>query len=443
MPFTEPKSEIVNLESLSLKTSETERADELIRRLTKLHNYSNLTNSIATEAPRQKLAQEMTELAESVPENKDPKTPQEVVSAEMRRRLNAEAQILLSRISPEVETWQEIIGSLGIPEQDLDNVGIWLTDNLEKVRETNDRLLEGAENLTPRLTVDLGIEELRMRAQYVVERHLDVLKDVLRKDFSSLPGVTQFLDRYLIASNVKYSGAYVNWQAYILSVGVESCTQIYQNEVSVIPEDLIAIVGHEGLGHCANFMTTEAAVFLPEFLRSRTGPATEATAESVAKYFERKFFDFLKFHPIAVKRLEFQEDFDKIYHRYKETQLLEDYWYNLKHYGRLTLAKNGKPDVRNGKPQNETSRATMEELVKYSLDPKFPIWFLKNRENDWDQSTGRLLRDEVAQLRYCTKSAQRIMTGLTGDRVPLAEKLILTGAWTPEGLEQWVRVNLH
>lgn len=411
---------------------EIERGNTLIRIFDKLGTYRNQPYAIFSSNEVAQLASEMEKLVQEIPEIAMPRTAGELILGELRRRLNAESAFLRMFTSAEVPPWQEVMALYGISIEDVEAVESWLDSNVGEVEATNNRLLKSG-NFSYRADVPLGSGRFRLQAEELVGGALNSIAKVLEDFFPNRPGVKQFLDQYQLTPDFNEERSYLNWISRVVGVPISQVAYMREGKIFLIPEELLRIVFHEGLGHGCHYIISQTAHHLPLFLRTDTGPDIRASSESVAQYFEKQFFDYLLNHPEAAQNLPFEEPFRKIYQRYKDRELLQEYWECLNHFAILTLAQS--------RPEN--SQEQLARISRYSLDLSWPAGFINDCTNDWDKTTGRLSPRLVAELRYCANPVRRILTEVAPEKLGQAEELILTGFWTPVGLEQWVRFSLE
>lgn len=373
----------------------------------------------------------MGELAQEIPEIAMPRTVGELILGELRRRLNVEAAYLRMFTLAEVPSWQEVVALYGIPTEDLVAVESWLDFNLGEGAAVNSRLLKSGD-FSHRAPVPLGSGKFRRQAEELVGGALDSTAKMLKGFFSHRPGVKQFFDQYQLVPDSDEERSYLNWISQVVCVVTSQVVFMREGKIFLVPEELLRIVFHEGLGHGCHHIVSQSADHLPLFLRTDTGADIGASSESVAQYFETQFFDYLLNHPEADQHLPFEEPFGEIYQRYKDRQLLQEYWRRLYYFAVLTLAQS----------RPEDSQEQLARISRYSLDLSWPANFINNCTNNWDKATGRLLPRLVAELQYCGNPVKRALTKIAPEKLGQAEELILTGFWTPVGLEQWVKISL-
>ncbi len=411
---------------------EIEQGNALVAQIQARNAFLDQPNTINPVPQTVELISNIQNLVNILPDNPQPTNLDQLYLQELKRRLSCEAVSLSNVIATEAAPWEQVIKAYGIPFEDLEVIEPWLENNMDLVKEANRRLFDNATNYVERANVPTGIGSLRARAEQIVENAMGSMNEVVLENLGNRLGVREFIQLYTFGADSTERRSYLNYLSKVLGISTQNVTYMRDGEIYIIPEELISLMGHEGLGHARHNTVTEASQDLPSFLKIRTGPPLQATNESIAQYFEAKFFDYLALHPSAVEKLKFTESFDHIYQRYKDTQLLNTYMNNLYYFAILTLAQS----------KQEDTSGQAEKISKYSINPSFPRNHINRYRNDWDKATGRLMTHVVSELRYAANPVARIMSSIPKDKVSQAEDLILKGFWTPQGLEQWVDLNL-
>ena len=407
------------------------QGDQVFSLIEKRNAHLDHPDAIINPEDTQRIIDQLNRLISSLPDIQSPQNVDELLTAELKRRAVGEKEELSSQLSSEVPTLEETLAIYNIPPQDINSLPEWLHKNKPAVVSANQRLIE--EHITHRqVKVFMGSSELKSQAETLVLNALISLKSVLRNHFLKLPGVSDFLDNYHIVIDSIETRAYTNWIANVMAITSIGCTRMFHKSVYLVPEKLLAQFGHEGLGHSANHAITASSSF-PYFIKSAFTNVNSSTKESVAQYFEQKIFDILKDNPTATSELKLDESFETIYKRYQDALILQQYWKHLGLYATLTLARS-----RAGEEQKQH-----QEISKYSIEPRWPSGFINRNRNNWDKLTGRLLPRVTKELIYAADPVGRIMKSTPDKPRTDVERFILTGLWTPAGLEQWVKLNLE
>src|SRR3989344_1352198 len=286
------------------------------------------------------------------------------------------------------------------------------------------------QNLEDEFNPSIKTPEQVISMYEVTSKDLDEFKKVLSEFFSDFPGVPQLLDEYIISVESDNSRSYADKVAKASYLSVAKCCYMLDGKINLIPERLISLLGHEVIGHCLNYINTDLSD-LPLYIKENLNAMTSASKESVADHFESLVFEFLNGNKNAADSMGFEEDFENIYNRFKDTRILMDYWNKLSMVGYWILS-NTKVDDFNKQ---------VKELLTYSIDIKWPASFVNRHRQDWNRSTGLLLPKFVSELRYSVNPVKEMLAGVNDARKSKIEKLILVGNWTPTSLKYWISVN--
>lgn len=382
-------------------------------------------NSVADPEYTKVLINEFEDLNKSIQQIKTPKSRKDVLTNELKRISKYYVTTLSEELDPRTATPKEVIDRYFIKDEDIDFLKTWLKENREKVLEANKRQLEFYSD-SRRSRVHLGSKALRDQAESLMERHLDLLKRAV-KEVLLLDEYNHVLGSFVISTDSVVSRSYADKIARISMVGTGACVYMVDGKMFIDSVELIGKFGHEVLGHCLNFVFTEKSD-LPLFIKEDYFAVTSASRESVSGYFKNRLFDLLLTKPDSIKDFEMDEPFERIFQRYKDTFLLDEYSLRLNMLGFWVMSNS----TMNG--YNDQ----MKDLAEYSIEPKWVSFFLNRHRNDWNRSTGLLLPNIVSELRYAVESVTKILNKKKPSDIKKFERAILTGAWSPDGFEEWV-----
>ncbi|HLB51933.1 hypothetical protein A3F07_02190 [candidate division WWE3 bacterium RIFCSPHIGHO2_12_FULL_38_15] len=405
------------------------KGNKLYERVLKREFHFDQPYSIIDLEYTRNLLSDFKMLSGELPKIEGPKSLDEILVYELSKICNNQIQNLEDEFNPSIKTPEQVISMYEVTSKDLDEIKKWLSTNKDKVIAANLRQME-AYSSSRRSEVALGSPKIRVDAEFLVLRYVDNFKKVLSEFFSDFPGVPQLLDEYIISVESDNSRSYADKVAKASYLSVAKCCYMLDGKINLIPERLISLLGHEVLGHCLNYINTDLSD-LPLYIKENLNAMTSASKESVADHFESLVFEFLNGNKNAADSMGFEEDFENIYNRFKDTRILMDYWNKLSMVGYWILS-NTKVDDFNKQ---------VKELLTYSIDIKWPASFVNRHRQDWNRSTGLLLPKFVSELRYSVNPVKEMLAGVNDARKSKIEKLILVGNWTPTSLKYWISVN--
>ncbi len=412
-------------------TPEIEHGNELLNRVKQIEIFQRQPNNLVPHEEISSLVKDINDFHSSLPDINDPQNLGELFNVEIKRRLAAEVASLSVDISSEVASWQDVIRYHGIPQKDLDNLETWLAENMDKVSKANQRNFTRTKGSEDRAYIPLGSTVLRTQAESLITQYILRTTTVLRDFLPAQLGVKEALKKYQVIVDSWQNRSYCNWISGVVGICTTDVAFMNQGEIYVDEPSFLALVGHELIGHaCHNTLTHNSD--LPTFFRTITDTSIHSTGESISQYFEEKILDYLRKVPGITEKLGLTEPFENIYQKYHDDRLIQKYKSRRYQFAILSLAKAGKANFRDQIPA----------ISKYSLEPQWVTNFIENLKYGWDEITGRLLPKYVRELMYAADPVGRIMENTPIENIPEAERLVLTGFWMPQGLEQWVQLNL-
>ncbi|MBI2103557.1 hypothetical protein HYT59_00975 [Candidatus Woesebacteria bacterium] len=409
-------------------STEIERGNEIVNRVAAIERFRRQPDTLDPTKEIEQTIKQMEGLVTDFPVIVSPQNLDELYLAELRQRLVAEHASLSVDLMSETPTFEQVIAYNGIPIEDIESLEVWLAENREPVKEANKRKFERTANQKDRRPVHLGVDELNREASSLAKEAVERVIRAISEEFGVAEAVKMF-KRYMDSWETR---SFANWISNTVRWSTHKTTYMNEDGVFVDSNEIIRLVGHEFGGHVRHHVVTKMTSYLPSFLKTATDLPTSGTMESVAQHFESRLFTILKENPNFYQSLGFNEPFEDIYQRYLDDKLIADYIMKRFQFGIYTLAKSTQDD----------RKTQMEKLMPYAIEPWWPAKFINYEKDNWDQVSGRLISWRISELRYVADPVGRIMRSVPADRIEEAERLILTGYWMPQGLEDWVRINL-
>ena len=209
-------------------------------------------NSIQDEESSKTLIRELDRLILQIPEISNPKNLDDFLQAELKRRATAQKAAFVNQVSMDTPGLEEIISVYCIPSEDLDDIEIWLKENRSSVLMANKRLSTHNLHRKDPISTFLGSTIIRESVEKIVNKHINNLKSILKKYYINRPGVKTLLKQYLITTDSLAERSYANWLNYVVLIAIKSVSYMYLGQVSVTPEKLVSVFGHEVIGHALN-----------------------------------------------------------------------------------------------------------------------------------------------------------------------------------------------
>lgn len=408
---------------------------DLINKAKAILNYTRQPNVLLSFDEIKKLIADIESLSAKLRDVEVPQNFDQLFESELKRRLFAESMDLLANISNEVLPWEQLVASYGVPMEDLEDLEKWLGENINQVRDANLRHFKNNNDLADRtyLRHYTGIEKKVAEGEKLVNRKVKILINTIKECFGDESGVNLALSEYTFFVDKNEQRSYISTIARIIAVCSSDLVYFNGNKIYLDEDELLSIIGHEFFGHARHFVLTESTKDLPEFLRIRTDNGVVASLESISQYFEKKFFDWLADNQEAQKKLKLKKSFESVYKEYIDKLCIGEYRRKRYRYAIYTLARSGQAKWRDN----------IDAIRKYSLEPFWFTNFINQHKYDWDEITGRLNPRTVRELIYAADPVKRIMAKVSDNHIKEVERLVLTGYWTPKGMEDWVRLKLE
>lgn len=417
-----------------------ERAEVLLKRLGRASRFSAKFQVYPyQEAGR--VLEEMRRLAEAIPDIPEPSSRDEVMKSELKRRVSGEATTLEHYLSGKPYDFDTVIASYGIPRSDITQLRGWLEDNKATTADSIDRLFHSTPVDSYELGLSADVPQVRRQAEEFAAVQIQKYHKMLGKLLQHLSKVGGYL-RDINAVPTTSGRSYFHPLTTTLAIGIPAIVYATEDGILHLRErELIKLYGHEGMGHALNHVVTHTNG-LPYFLTHKTS-LTEATAESVAQFYQRVLFEDLKDSSDTQKELGIKHIFDEVYNEARDMARLEEYGLKLLQYGISLLA-----DKSMGDPNDpEVMRRKIELLSEVTLDPNHPSRFVEQNKYGFD-SHGNLNPHLVGELRYAAQPVQRALQefakpGITydGSGRNKIDEILLKGFWTPLGFVDNARVS--
>lgn len=417
-----------------------DKSEELLKRLEKASKFGS-KYGIYPNKNIAKTAKEMSHLTESMPDIKHPKNKDELISSELKRHLQGAVTNLNLQLSGEIYDLDSILSLYGMPKTDITSLKPWLKANKNKTLESVNRLFNSTDTQNYRLELRIDIPKVARESEEFAGTQIQRIHKIIGKYLENLTDVGGFL-RDVDSVPTKNERSYFSDLTKTLAVGIPAI--LYSTEEGILQvknSELIRIFGHEGMGHGLNKIMTDISD-LPYFL-TKSSMFSEATAESVAQFYQKQILEDIKNSPEVQEKLGIKHDFDKIYRETKDMSKLDGYKQKLYQYAITVVA-----DKNLGHPEDpKTIKKKIELLSEVALDPSYPRGMVEHYRYKFD-SEGNLEAKTISELRYAAQPVQRALKefekrGIKYDSKNRSkiDETFLTGFWTPTGFVDNARLT--
>lgn len=419
-----------------------ERGENLWKKYEKVEQFAE--KLVYPVGPAGAIYEEFELLNEEIPAIENPKTKEELYTAEFKRRISGEALLLGNILSGRPLTFSDVVRAYSIDDEDITQLRPWLDTNREKTFESINRLFHegGQEEFSLSLPTDLP--HVASEAEAVAAVDIRKYHKRLSQLFTRLTHVGEYL-RDITAVPTRVDRSYFHSITKNLAISINTITYITKDgSLETNAKELIRLLGHEGMGHALNQMMSENDPHLPFFLKESSA-STIATAESVAQFYEREIFEDLKDAPKVQYDLGIPHKFNQIYQEVLDSEQIDQYKRALYQYAITVMADKSLGDPRN----DEVKRKKAQLLSEVSLVPWYPSSILGQYNDSAFDYEGNLNARAVGELRYCAKPVQRALVELQQRSIEYAsekrseiDSLFLRGFWTPIGFVQNAKISL-
>lgn len=380
-----------------------------------------------------RIADELGSLASSIQDIKEPQIKDELLQAELKRRLIGARFSLTQMLSGNLYDFDTLLSLYAIPRSDIEELKPWLEANKAKTLESIDRLFKTKDIQSYELGLSGDIPSVRRQAEEFAAVHIQKYHTRLGRLLQDLTRAGWFL-RDINAEPTNSGRSYFNPYNDTLAISIPAiCYSTEDRSLHVNEGALISLYGHEGMGHALNQILTYSGK-IPRFLK-RNQYSTTSTSESLAQNYGKQIFEDVKASPEAQKALGIDHKFGEVYQEVEDTSQLEEYQKRFYHYAITVLA-----DQSLGDPKSLATLVKKRDLIaELAIDPSGINSFIENHKESFD-SQGNLYPKIVSELVYCAQPVKRAMKEFENQGVTYEGKgrskidlTLLTGFWTPIG----------
>jgi hypothetical protein len=275
-------------------------SEDLMKRVEKVWKFQSKYGVIPINGITP-MVDEMERLAKSLPSIKKPRNIDEVITSELKRRLEGDAFCLGEWLNPNNSETDAILAIYGIPKRDVLNLRKSLEQTKKRTEKAIDRLFK-TKNITEyTMCASTDIPEVRNLAESIAKLKIEKYHLKIGELLQELTPAGDYL-REIKAVPTINPRSYYNVVQKRLAIGIPSiCFSTEDGSIDISEKELIKIYGHEGMGHALNRVMTMSAK-LPYFL-SNGSALTSSTDESVAQFYQQVIFEDLKSSPKTQKNL--------------------------------------------------------------------------------------------------------------------------------------------
>jgi hypothetical protein len=381
----------------------------------------------------EELLGDLNKLNDTIKLYEEPKTPDELIESELKRRLLGQVSFLEQCLGDHYEDFNKIIDTYGIPRSDIADLRPWLEEHKDEAILAIERLYKNRESIGYELPLLVDIPSIRRQSEKVSGAHIERYHKIIGEFLQKLTKVGGYM-RSISASPTINSRSY--FSPLIKNIAISLDAILFSDEDGILhlrDRELIRIYGHEGMGHALNYVVSKGDE-LPYFL-TESSSLTLPTEESVSHFYQSRIFEDLKKDPEIQRRLGIEDCFEEIYREQRDRGFIQDFrnrqgFYAITVLGNKSLGEPEKRDVMDKKA---------EILKGICLPNDAPYYFLERRRKSFD-SRGNLDRSLVSELVYCARPVDRAMREFNNkginysrDERDLIDKTFLEGYWTPIG----------
>lgn len=415
-------------------------AEGLLRRLDRVNKFS-AKYGIMPVREVGKIYDEMQELTGSIPAIDRPANQDELLLAEVKRRMQGQATELEYEMSGRLYDFDTVTQVLGIPQEDLKCLRPWLEQNKGKTQEAIDRLFDSRDMRHYELPLAGDIPSVRRQAEEVAGAHIERYHRTISKFLQGLTKTGEFARDIHVHPSTEHR-SYFNTLTNKVGISVDRI--LFGKEDGTLglrDGELIRIYGHEGMGHALNFVITRAGG-LPHLLTEGSN-LTIGSEESVAQFYEKQLLEDLRGSLETQKALDIDHRFSAIYQEAKDREQLDDYHKRMGWYAITVLA-----DKSLGDPKDPAVlRRKSEMLAEVAVNRAGLAGWIEGKKDEFD-SEGNLRPKIVSELRYCAQPVPRALEefskkGMTYDGKDRGyiDATLLRGIWTSQGFVDNARLR--
>ncbi len=375
-------------------------------------------------------------LGEEIQGTLDPHTRDQLLDSELKRRISAQTTSLDHFFSGRPYTFEEVIISLGIEDDDIARFRPWLEGNRQATIDSIERVFDITEVEEYHLPVPLDLSEIRDEVLGFARREVTNYHNKLGRLLEQKTNAGGFLrDVRAVPSDTDRSYFHPEMKYLALRIP-DICYVVKDGTLQINERALIRLYGHEGMGHGLQQVITDAAE-IPFFLK-RSSDATVASQESVTQFYEKVIFEDLLSSPKTQKDLGIAHKYEGMYQEEKDTRQIEDYGRMLFAYTITVLG-----DTALGDPQDPRVVQQKIDLINsVALSPQYAPWIVGEYRMKFDHA-GNLDSTLVNELKYSSQAVRKSLdvfgaNGIEyeGEGRSKIDMVFLTVFWTPIGFVQ-------
>lgn len=415
------------------------KSEKLLKRISQMNKFNSRYDTYPYQEVR-KVAGELKVMSAGIEDCILPQTRDELILAELKRRLEGHAADLGQMLSGNCYDFSTIVSMYAIPAEDLRDLLPWLEGNKEKTSRAIERLYKKTEVRDFEKPLPADIPAVLRQASEFAALNIQKYHKNLGKLLQELTKSGEFL-RDINAVPTTEARSYFDPITKTLAIGIPAiCYVTEDGSLHIREREMIRLNGHEGQGHALNQVITEANG-LPYFLR-RSSSATIGTQESIAQFYEKRIFEDLKNSPETQKKLGISHIFYEIYQDAKDARQINEYQLKAYQYAITVLADKSLGPVQD----KETVAKRIDLINRVALDPRWAYNFVESNRYNYD-SQGNLGPNLTCELRYCANPIERALKEFQkqgikydGNGRSKIDSIFYKGFWTPIGFIDNARI---
>ena len=289
------------------------------QRDTHLSQYYSLKDNKGTR----EIIDSLTQLSDKIPEIEISKNIEEVYLKELKRLCIGGIQVLNEQVSPNISEPNTVIEHYSVKIEDIEKIKDWLLSNKEKVIQANSNQYEKYSNIK-KSAVPMGDPHLRHQAEALLLEYIEKIKRVLlsHKELSS--HFSDLFSNYLISTDSVNNRSHSDRIGKVALLSTSKFVFLSNAKLDIELHWLLSIFGHEVLGHAANYKLTDDSD-VPFYIKWGFSSLTASTRESVAEFFERQIFTYLKDCTKLSELFTENSTLEDVYNCFEDTSYLVEY----------------------------------------------------------------------------------------------------------------------
>jgi len=408
------------------------QAGIISRKIRNLSNYNNSQNLVPNVFFAKTILSEVEFLIKKVPEIYEVNSVEELYILELKRYLELISAFLKRKIVGKRQNWVEIKELYYIQDEDLLQIENWLRSNKELIFETSNRLLnsdkfanvETVQWIPNSYKIKEKIEREMLR---LVEILVRFTKDTFAKNDDR---IAQEFDNYIFDFNYDIRSSVFRENSKAVLFNMNNIVNFQEGKPIIDFGLFVEHFGHEVWGHCMNQIMTRISD-LPEFLKIPQTAASKTIEELVSIYFEKKIFVVLEEKQDYYEEFRTNISFADFIKEYKTIKLMLDYSKKLRDfvmYQVITFNQISETDL-------------LRRVAKYSLSEEYAKYLVNTNIREYNSGKGFF--DDLYFLRYHSLFLDKLISNIDKSKINKAERAFLTGYWSPDGLKEWINLNIN